>query len=844
MKYLFSVLLSGVLFANAFAQQKLNANVDLRLKWEIIENNHLGQQQSLAALTIITGKEFKLPAKGWKIYFNFLRPVIAGSVIGGLDITHINGDFHYLAPKAGFNGIAKSSSLKVQLLTMYWLVNKTDSPKGFYLVWDDAPGKYYPVNNPELIPSTKPKQFARSVNDNVAATTPQSIFEQNKAIRDIQADSLIKIFPTPQSYQATNTKFTLTSGFKIINDSDFSKEAAYLKTELSKLLLPAATLPGGSINLIKKQMPEETYELNVTNAQITISASSAAGIFYGIQSLKTLIPPGAYGKKQASILIPGVSVTDGPRFGYRAFMLDVARNFQPKKEILKLLDLMSLYKLNVFRFHLTDDEGWRLQIPALPELTGVGAKRAHTLDNSKNIQPSYGFGPFINNTTFYTKADFIEILKYATDRHITVIPEIETPGHARAAVKAMDARYKNFIRQNKPQQAGEYLLRDLGDSSKYTSVQYFNDNVIDVSLPSTYKFIETVVTGIKQMYTEAGAPLQTIHFGGDEVPAGVWEKSPAFLSMMKKDTSIKSTDDMWAYFYGKVNQILKANNLYLTAWEEVGTHKVMQNGKKVSVINPALVNENIHLEVWNNVLGWGAEDLAYKLANSGYKVILSNVTNLYFDMAYNKSFQEPGYYWGSYADESAAFKFIPYDYFKNVTVDRLNNPINPATFLNKEKLTSAGKNNIIGLQGALWGENLQSTDKLEYMLLPKLLGFAERAWAADPDWAIEIDTIKSKALYTESWTKFVNVLAKYELPRLTYYAGGFNYRIPEIGFNKTNNLVTVNSGLPGFEIHYTTNGTIPAAISPVYKYPLQAGQLKLGLFNVAGRAGPIVTVEN
>ncbi len=208
MKYLFSVLLSGVLFANAFAQQKLNANVDLRLKWEIIENNHLGQQQSLAALTIITGKEFKLPAKGWKIYFNFLRPVIAGSVIGGLDITHINGDFHYLAPKAGFNGIAKSSSLKVQLLTMYWLVNKTDSPKGFYLVWDDAPGKYYPVNNPELIPSTKPKQFARSVNDNVAATTPQSIFEQNKAIRDIQADSLIKIFPTPQSYQATNTKFT------------------------------------------------------------------------------------------------------------------------------------------------------------------------------------------------------------------------------------------------------------------------------------------------------------------------------------------------------------------------------------------------------------------------------------------------------------------------------------------------------------------------------------------------------------------------------------------------------------------------------------------------------------
>jgi hexosaminidase len=844
MKYLFSVLLAGLLFANAFAQQKSDTNIDLHLKWGIIENNHQGQQQSLAALTLTTGKQFTLPAKGWKLYFNFLRPVIAGSVTRGLDITHINGDFHYLAPKTGFNGIAKNSSLKVQLLTMYWLINKTDSPHGFYLVWDDAPNKFYPVNNPELIPSTQPKQFVRSPNDNVSAVTPQTIFEQNKAIRDIPADSLIKIFPTPQSYQPTSDKFILTAGVKIVNNAAFNRESAYLKNELGKLLLPTKMLPGRPINLVKKQMPEEAYELRVTNTQITISASSASGIFYGIQSLKTLIPPGAFEKKQTSVLIPGVTVTDGPRFGYRAFMLDVARNFQPKKEILKLLDLMSLYKLNVFRFHLTDDEGWRLQIPALPELTTVGGKRGHTLDNSKNIQPSYGSGPFTSNTTFYTTADFIEILKYATDRHITVIPEIETPGHARAAIKAMDARYRNFISQNKPQQAQQYLLHDLGDSSKYTSVQYFNDNVIDVSLPSTYSFIEIVVASIKQMYTEAGAPLQTIHFGGDEVPAGVWEKSPAFLSLMKKDTSIKSTDDLWAYYYGRVNQILKANNLYLTAWEEVGTHKVVQNGKKASVINPELANADIHLEVWNNVLGWGAEDLAYKLANTGYKVILSNVTNLYFDMACNKSFQEPGYYWGSYADESAPFKFIPYDYFKNVTVDRLNNPINPATFLTKEKLTSAGKNNIIGLQGALWGENLQTTDKLEYMLLPKILGFAERAWAADPDWAIETDPVKSKQLYQEAWSKFVNILGKRELPRLTYYTGGFQYRIPEVGVIKANKLVIANSGIPGFDMRYTTDGKKPTATSPIYTKPLNTPQLKFGLFNISGRSGRITTVGN
>ncbi|MGF7080190.1 family 20 glycosylhydrolase [Mucilaginibacter sp. UYCu711] len=844
MKYLFSVLLAGLLFVNAFAQQKSNTNIDLHLKWEIIENNHQGQQQSLAALTLTTGKQFTLPAKGWKLYFNFLRPVIAGSVTGGLDITHINGDFHYLAPKARFNGIAKNSSLKAQLLTMYWLINKTDSPRGFYLVWDNAPNKFYPLSDPELIPSTQPKQFARSLNDNIAKTTPQFIYEQNKTIRDIPADSLIKIFPTPQSYRPTVDKFILTAGTKIVNDAAFNRESAYLKNELDKLLLPAKTLPGGSINLVKKQMPEEAYELSVTNTQVTISASSASGIFYGIQSLKTLIQPSAYGKKQATVLIPGVNVTDGPRFGYRAFMLDVARNFQPKKEILKLLDLMSLYKLNVFHFHLTDDEGWRLQIPALPELTTVGGKRGHTLDNSRNIQPSYGSGPFASNTTFYTKADFIEILKYAADRHITIIPEIETPGHARAALKAMDARYRNFISQNKPLQAQQYLLRDLSDSSKYTSVQYFNDNVIDVSLPSTYQFIETIVSEVKQMYIEAGTRLQTIHFGGDEVPAGVWEKSPAFFSLMKRDTTIKSSDDLWAYYYGRVNQILKANNLYLTAWEEVGTYKVMQNGKKATVINPALANVGIHLEVWNNVLGWGSEDLAYKLANSGYKVILSNVTNLYFDMAYNKSFQEPGYYWGSYADESASFSFIPYDYFKNVTVDRLGNVISAATLLNKEKLTDKGKQNIIGLQGALWGENLQNTGKLEYVLLPKLLGFAERAWAADPDWAIETKIVKSRELYQAAWSKFVNILGKRELPRLTYYAGGFQYRIPEVGIIKANKLVTANSGLPGFDIHYTTDGKKPVATSPVYTRPLSASKLKFGLINIAGRSGRVTTVEN
>jgi hexosaminidase len=843
MKHILTILLT-VIFLQAFAQP--TAKPALTLKWEIIENNYQGKQQSLAVLTINTGPQFTLAAKGWKLYFNFLRPVIAGSVTGGLDVTHVNGDFHYLAPKDGFRGIAKKTSLKIQMGVLYWLINKTDSPRGFYLVWDEAPDKFYPIDEPTLIPSTAAKQLSRAPNDNVPATTPQSVYDQNKAISDIPTDNLIKIFPSPQSYRLNNSTFTLTTATKILADAAFGKEAAYLTQELKKLLLPVKTSLVNAIRLSEKELPENAYELNISDKEINVSASSAAGIFYGIQSLKTLIPPSAYRKAQSSIILPGVNVSDKPRFAYRGLLLDVARNFHSKKEVLKLLDLMSLYKLNVFHFHLTDDEGWRLEIPALPELTAVGAHRGHPVDD-KSIQPSYGSGPFINNTSgsgFYTKADFIEILKYAADRHIQIIPEIETPGHARAAVKAMDARYKNYMKLNKPQEATQYLLHDLGDNSKYLSVQYFDDNVIDVSLPSTYKFIETVIAGIKQMYAEAGAPLQTIHFGGDEVPAGVWEQSPAYLKLAAANTSIKNTDDLWEYYYSRVNQLLKANNLYLTAWEEVGTHKVIENGKKASVINPALANQGIHLEVWNNVLGWAAEDLAYKLANSGYKVILTNVTNLYFDMAYNKSFNEPGYYWGSYADESAAFRFIPFDYFKNVSVDKSGNPLNRAAFLTKEKLTDVGKNNIAGIQGALWSETLQNTDKLEYMLLPKLLGLAERAWAADPEWATTTDTLKSKLLYNDAWSNFANVIAKRELPRLTYYAGGFKYRIPEVGVSRFNKQIMANSGLPGFEIHYTTDGTIPTMRSPIYTKPLSAPLVKMGLFNNAGRSGRITVIEN
>ena len=506
---------------------------------------------------------------------------------------------------------------------------------------------------------------------------------------------------------------------------------------------------------------------------------------------------------------------------------------------------MAMYKLNVFHMHLTEDEGWRLQIPSLPELTDVGAKRGHTLDSKHFLPPSHGSGGEIDNKTgtgFYTTADFIEILKYADKLHIQVIPEFEAPGHARAAIKSMDARYDRLMAEGKTEEAGKYRLNDPDDKSKYSTAQYWTDNVINVSLPSTYNFVEAVINDVVRMYKEAGVPLTTINWGGDEVPHGVWEQSPAYFKLKATHPEIQNTGDLWYYFYGRVNQLMKAKGLSLAGWEEMSLRKTKLDGNAFYVPNPDFMPEHLQAEVWNNTLGGGNEDLAYKLANAGYKTVLTPVTNLYFDMAHYKSFDEPGYYWGAFADIDKPFSFIPYDYFKNAKVDRNGLPLNRNIFIGKQRLTDYGKTNIAGLQCAVWGENIKSTGRLEYMLLPRLLGFAERAWAKDPDWATETNTAKSDSLYQVAWVNFLNVLGKRELPRLSYY--GYQYRIPKPGVMLQDGKYFANEQFPGLTIRYTTNGAEPDAKSKVYTQPVTGNNLVFRAFDVKGRGGNVAEPVN
>lgn len=838
-----SFLLLVGLFPNTYSQLK---DYKINLQWQPVQNNVDGKNQSLSVLTIHNASEFDLPGRGWTLYFNY-GVDIPKPESRGLSMSFINGDLFKIEPTAAFDGIPAGAKLSFQMLRTGSTENVTQSPQGFYIVFDAEPNKAIPLTCTYPAP---PAEYLKSLNSSKTWMNPAFIHAKNQDIQDIPNSQLPLIFPSPKQIQIKNGQYNLSASTSISSDPLFAREAAYLSDELSKVLnSKPALVKQGTISIKKDvSLASEEYILSVSENGVNIAASSPKGAFYAIQSLKSLIPPLSWKTKQASINIQNVDVKDQPRFGYRSFMLDIARNFHTKEQLFKILDLMSLYKLNVFHFHFSEDEGWRVEIPSLPELTQVGSVRGYTADNKSMLQPSFASGGLPNKlhgSGYLTRKEFIELLKYATARHIEVIPEIESPGHARAAIRAMEYRYEKFMKQGNVAEALKYRLIDPQDKSQFRSAQNWNDNIMDVSMPSVYNFVEKVTDELILMYKEAGAPLKTIHYGGDEVPNGVWEKSPSFHKLKSTNPSIKTADDLWYYYFGRLNQMVKKRGLFLSGWEEAGMRKTILDGKPQYIANPDFGNQHFQLHVWNNVIGWGAEDLAYRLANGGYKVVLSPVSNMYFDLANNSSYFEPGLKWGGYVDVDKPFYYLPFDYLKNVKEDGQGRPIKNLDQTKMIRLTDYGKSNIVGLQGLLWSEHNTSAERLEYMLLPKLLGLAERAWSKAPEWENEEKSALTDLKYTNDWSTFANVLGKRELPRLSYYRGGFSYRIPDVGLKADNGKVDANIQLPGLIIRYTTDGSEPTESSTVYTNPIsEKGKFKFAAFDVRGRKGRITEIEN
>jgi len=814
------------------------AQTALQLHWQLKDDvfREEGRGASRAAFTLTNRDTKPLPGSGWAIYYSALHEPRRGSVGGGFSIERVTGDLQRLVPGAGFTGLAPGQSVEVEYLTSL-LTNNSFAPAGAYVVVDEARDQGHALQEFVATPFERP---AQGPGRDPRLVSPEQQYALDAAIRDVPAGELSPVFPTPLRLTKGAGELRLAAMPKLEAPPELQAEAAfaseYLRPYFGKSSAAAATVLRLATGGVEGQSSPEAYELVVDPKDgIRIVGGSPAGVFYGLQSLRSLLPAPTPGK---GLVLPAIQVVDAPRFGYRGFMLDVARNFQPKALVLRTLELLARYKLNVFHFHLTEDEGWRVEIPSLPELTAVGARRGHTLDSSRFLPPAWGSGPEVGRpwgSGFYTRADYAEILRYAAARHIEVIPELEMPGHARAAIKAMEARFRERSAAGDAEGARRYLLSDPEDRSEYTSAQLYHDNVMNPALDSTYAFVERVVSALALIHREAGVPLRNLHMGGDEVPNGVWERSPAAQAYLKQH-GLASVDDLWFVFYGKVEQILKAHGIPLSGWEEIAVRKTRRDGQPTLIPNPAFAERGWRAYVWNNVPGWGAEDLAYRLANGGFKVVLCPVTNLYFDLAWNPNPEERGLDWGGYVDLRKPFQFIPFDYYRNVRLDRSGNPLDPAVFVGKDRLTDYGRTNVLGIQGNLWSETLGADGRLDYNLVPKLLGLAERAWAAEPDWAAERDPQKSEPLYKEAWSRFVNVLGKRELPRLD--REGVRYRIPTPGLKAEGGAVHCSLELPGFTLRYTTDGSEPSARSPEVRGAIPfRGTVRVAAFDTTGRKG-------
>lgn len=362
-----------------------------------------------------------------------------------------------------------------------------------------------------------------------------------------------------------------------------------------------------------ENLPYGWYRITIDeNGEPKVEADDEDGAFYARTTLEKLQKP-----------LQPMTIEDWPDNQYRGFMLDVARDFRSVDEVLKAIDLMAQYKFNVFHFHIGDDEAWCLEIKDLPDLTDFSGHHAlpdWNLQETEALKPTANGR--INNKTYFTGEEYKQILRYAWERHISVIPEFDAPGHSRASIKAMQAYEKRTG-------DASYRLQDPADTSHYWSAQDFTDNVLSVYLPSVYTFYGIVFDEVIRLHEEANVPLLAIHIGGDEVPNGAWANQDR-----------KAMKDL---FTNNMLELAEQRGIRLAGWEDIA--------KGIEPETVQRLKQSLYfINIWT---GKGME---------GFPCVLSPATNNYVDLAYSADPEELGLFWAGFVDERKTFSMNPKEY--------------------------------------------------------------------------------------------------------------------------------------------------------------------------------------
>ncbi|QCR36772.1 beta-N-acetylhexosaminidase [Nissabacter sp. SGAir0207] len=781
--------------------------------------------------------------RDWAIYFHSVRQVLQVTD-PQFTVTRLTGDLHRLTPTAAFKGFPAKGRTDIPMVVEYWQVANSDIMPRWYVTAEGAEPKIIRNTDTEdvsqFVGEITPANLKRAPEDNNIAMTPTTRFVKNRDVAQVPAASLRgQIMPTPLQVKVSAGDVVLDKG--LAADLTALPMPSQQAVRARMALLGLTEQPGGyplSTRIDRnafsgKQAVDGAYRLVIGERGAEVVGFDHSGVFYGVQSLLSLVP--VNGEKR----IAQLTAEDAPRFPYRGMHMDVGRNFHSKAAVLRLLDEMAAYKLNTFQFHLSDDEGWRIEIPGLPELTEIGSKRCHDLKETRCLLPQLGSGPFSNNngSGYFSRADYIEIVKYAQARQIQVIPEIDMPAHARAAVVSMEARYQRLQQAGKLEEAEAYRLLDPTDTSNTTSVQYYDRrSYLNPCMPSSLRFVDKVIGEIAAMHREAGQPLTTWHFGGDEAknirlgPGYQDLKAPAdptkgAIDLSKEDlpwsksqvcqTLVKSGgatafDHLSSYFAIEVSKLVKAHGIdRMQAW---------QDGLKDAKDARAFATPRVGVNFWDT-LYWGGAQTAGEWAAKGYEITLSNPDYLYFDKPYEVSAREPGYYWATRAsDEAKIFSFAPDNLPQNAetSVDRDGN-----AFTARGDAPWPGAH---GMSGQAWSETIRTDSDLEYRIYPRLMVLAERAWHR-ADWELPYQPGRefqggkthwvNRDQLAADWQRFANLMGQREIAKLDRQ--GVAYRLPVPGARINTGVLEANVALPGLVIQYSVDGKNWQAYNPQAK---------------------------
>jgi hexosaminidase len=511
----------------------------------------------------------------------------------------------------------------------------------------------------------------------------------------------VSLIPIPVSMKMGEGNFLLTKNSSIelkTGDADAKRVAEFLSKKISVATgfqMPvknssASSAGNISLSLINDaSLGSEGYKLEVNNNAVSLSANKSAGLFYGMQTIIQLLPKQIESPTTVhniSWTIPSVRITDYPRFAWRGLLFDVSRHFFTKEQVKEFIDNMVKYKYNVLHMHLTDDQGWRIEIKSYPNLTKVGAwrpERKGAWGNLKGIEPdpnepkTYG--------GFYTQDDIRELVQYAKDRFVTILPEIDVPAHSMAAV----ASYPELSCTPGKYQVNASEEFQIWDSTGNRSLI---DNTLCPANEKVYEFLDKVFTEVAQLF-----PCEYIHIGGDEAAKNFWQKSDEVKSLMQRE-GLKNVEEVQSYFVKRVEKIVESKGKKLIGWDEILEGGLAPNA---------------------TVMSWRGIEGGIEAAKQGHHVVMSPLQYTYVDLMQGDAYVEPPEFGTLLLDQAYKFDPVPKGIDANL---------------------------ILGGEATLWSEHTTNMRAAGYLLWPRSMAIAECVWSpeANKNWPFFVKRVENQ----------------------------------------------------------------------------------------------------